>query len=298
MRFLTTLALLPFTLLGLNGLSAESWVRGSAVALKASGGVEITVPSDGVTYESFDQPRYFPGIFSCRAQSRGKVLIRTSNQMVLAFQGEGFFAVERFEGLSTSDQWDEDGMEETRSRMILNLRRGELMIDSRELSEASRLVLETPFGRIAGVEALLLVRIEFDQRSGIYDFTVSTFEGIVRLADLRQESYTVYPGQRISGAGNYEAPAVEIGKQTDEIREKFEDFLKSVEELDATQVDQSELQSHTRALQDSENVSTVSPASGEKRRRPRVIEFAPLAEPVTPFRGELKPSSDDQADLF
>ena len=33
-------------------------------------------------------------------------------------------------------------------------------------------------------------------------------------------------------------------------------------------------------------------------RRPIVIEFAREAKPVTPFRGEIRPPSADQADLF
>ncbi len=33
-------------------------------------------------------------------------------------------------------------------------------------------------------------------------------------------------------------------------------------------------------------------------RRPIVIEYAREAKPVTPFRGDVKPPSADQADLF
>lgn len=302
MRFLTTFATLTLVL-GLNELSAEAWVRGSAVVLEASGEVEISVSTEGATYEIFDQPRYLPGIFSCRAQARGSVLMQMSNKMVLAFRGEGFFSVERFEGLFGIDGANENSLEETQSRMILNLRRGELMIDSRRLPGASKLVLETPFGRIIGAKAVLLVQIEFDYRSGIYVFTISSVEGTVRLSDLRQQSYTIYPGQRISGAGSYQAPAIEVGDQTEQIREKFERFFATLENLDSERVDQLKLQAHLQPLRNPEKTVPSSHSSGEgskdaMKKRPRVIEFAPMAESVAPFRGEIKPPSNDQADLF
>ena len=303
MRFLTISAILSLSLLGLNCLSAGVWVRGSAVALESSGEVQIAVPTSGLTYESFDQPKYFPGIFSCRAQPGGEVLIQMSNQMRLAFQGEGFFSVERVESLFADNQAADASLEAARDRMILNLRRGALIIDSRELSEASRLVLETPFGRITGVKNVLLVQIEFDHRSGIYDFTISSVEGIARLHDHRGQSYEIYPGQRISGAGSYLAPAIEVGEQMNEIVEEFQAYFKTLEKLDPERVDPEQLQAHLKVLPRLENTATAARLSAEAsggtiRKRPRIIEYAPAAKPITPFRAEVKPPSDFQADLF
>jgi len=272
--------------------------------LEASGGVELTVPAEDATYESFDQPTYFSGIFSTRAEADGSAIIYTSNGMTLAFSGEGYFSVERFEGLfgiRTGDAPDE--LKETRSRMILNLRRGELLIDSRSLTADSKFVVQTPFGRIASVKAVLFIRIEFDYRSGIYDFTISCTEGTVRLTDLRQQTYSIYAGQRISGAGSYLAPAVEVGDQTDQIREQFELFFDTLDGLDLSQIDLAELGAHTEALPELEDESTTSFRLSNERptqesKRPRVIEFAPRAESITPFRGEVRPPSDHQAELF
>jgi len=289
--------------MGLNGLSAGVWVRGSAVALESSGEVQIVVPASGLSYESFEQPNYFPGTFSCRAQQGGTVLIQLSNRVRFAFRGEGFFSVERVESLFADNQAVDASLGATKDRMILNLRRGTLIIDSRELSEASRLVLETPFGRIIAAKAVLLVQIEFDHRSGIYDFTISSAEGMARLHDHRRQSYEIYPGQRLSGAGSYLTPAIEVGKQMNEIREEFQAYFKTLEQLDPARIDLQRLQAHLKVLPRLEHTATAARLSAERsggtiRKRPRIIEFAPSAGPITPFRAEVRPPSDFQADLF
>lgn len=274
------------------------------MVVEASGGVQVRVPAVGETYDKFEQPTYFSGIFSSHVQAGGSALFRTSNGMTLSFRGAGHFSVERFEGLfDLMDDDDQDQLAETRSRMILNLRRGELLVDSRSLTADSRFVIETPFGRISSVKAVLLVRIEFDYRSEIYDFTISCAEGTVRLRDLRGETYSIYAGQRIAGAGSYVAPAIEVGNQTEQIREKFELFFETLERPELAKIDESKLRAHTEALPDLEDRSTTSfrlshERSTKEDKRPRVIEFAPRAERVTPFRGEVEPPSDFQADLF
>jgi hypothetical protein len=303
MRILTIIFTLALVL-GIRSVVAEAWVRGSAVVIEATGGVEVRVPAEGEVYDSFEKPRYLSGIFSSYAQSDGSALFHTSNGMTLAFRGEGHFSVERFEGLFDIDSGvEQDELAETRSRMILNLRRGELLIDSRSLTADSKFVIETPFGRISSVKAVLLVRIEFDYRSGIYDFTISCTEGTVRLSDKRKQSYSIYAGQRIAGAGSYSAPAIEVGDQTDQIREKFDLFFEALERLNLDKVDQAELRAHMEALPDLEDTTNTAyrllhDRPKEEGKRPRVIEFAPQAEYVTPFRGEVKPPSDFQADIF
>lgn len=303
MRIFPIFALLTLTL-SVRFVSAEAWVRGSAMVLEASGGVEVTVPAAGESYDAFEKPVYFPGIFSSRAQPNGSALMHTSNGMTLAFRGEGYFSVERFEGVFGINEAEaQDQLKETRSRMILNLRRGELLIDSRSLTADSKFVVETPFGRISSMKAVLLIRIEFDYRSEIYDFTISCEEGTVRLSDLQGQSYSIYAGQRIAGAGSYSAPAVEVGDQTDRILEKFELFRKTLDGLDFDKIDQAQLRAHAKPLSDFEDVASTSfrlsnERPSTKTKRPRIIEFAPRAEAITPFRGEVKPPSDFQAELF
>lgn len=290
------------TLLGLSAVSAEVWVRGSAVALSASGAVRIEVPANGQSYESFDSPQYFPGIFNCRAEQAGSVFILLSSQLRLAFRGEGFFSVERAESFFDTLPGPEASPEASRERITLNLRRGELIIDSRGLSDAAKLILETPFGRISAVRGVVLLQVEFDRRSGIYDFTISSAEGMARLFDLRGQAYDVYPGQRLSGAGSYLTPAIEVGEQMTEIREKLQAYFAMQDVMDPAQVDPMQLQAHLAVIPGPEQsdgpIGSRTEPSKSSARRPRVIEFAPAAEPFSPFRAEVKPPSDFQADLF
>lgn len=291
------------SILGMHIAQAEAWVRGAATVLEASGGVKIDISASGTTYESFDQPIYFPGIFSSDAEPGGSVLIHTSNGINLLFQGEGVFSVERFEGLFGNDPDGGGELVEAQSRMILNLRRGELLIDSRTLTGDSRFIVETPFGRISSVKAVLQIQIEYDYRSSIYDFTISCAEGNVRLRDLRKEVYSIYAGQRISGAGSFSAPAIEVAAQTDEIREKFERFFETLDGLDLEKIDRVKLRARMQGLAEgvdvtASNFSNPQEKSPEDARWPRIIEYAPQAEAITPFRGEVRPPSDYQADIF
>ena len=287
----------------MNGLMAESWVRGAVTVLESSGVVSIDVPSEDARYDDFTKPVYFSGLFSARAQSDGSVLLHTSNKVTLSFSGEGVFSIERFESIVGGDPAAQGKFSETDSRMILGLRRGELLIDTRSLPQDSKFVVETPLGRIFCVKAVLKIGIEHDYRSGIYNLTISTSDGMVRFIDIRREVYTIYAGQRISGAGSYFEPAVEVGAQTDDMREEFEDFIVVLDGLDLEAIDQAELRSHSlelRAVKEVEAALTHIPEEGvpTETRRPRVIEFAPRAEYVTPFRAEVEPPSDWQADLF
>lgn len=288
--------------IGLRALPAEVWVRGAAVGLESSGEVELRVPGVEEGHGPFDSPQYFPGVFRCEAQAGGSVFIQMSDQTRLNFRGAGFFSVERSDSMFTDLPAYAAGVEPIRSHTILNLRRGELIIDSRQLTEGSKLLLETPFGRITSEKSVLLVQIEFDHRSGIYDFTISSLEGTVRLNDLRRQSYQIYSGQRLSGAGSYLAPAIEVGEQMGSIREKFQAYFTRMERLRNEQVDVEALRAQMKVLAALELPDAASRFSAEgssrNMKRPRIIEYAPRAAPVTPYRAEIKPPSDQQADLF
>lgn len=288
--------------IGLRALPAEVWVRGAAVGLESSGEVEIRVPGFEESYGPFDSPQYFPGVFSCEAQPGGFAFIQMSDQTRLSFRGAGFFSVERSDSMFTDLPSYAAGVEAIRSHTILNLRRGELIIDSRQLTEDSKLLLETPFGRITAENSVLLVQIEFDHRSGIYDFTISSMEGTARLSDLRRQSYQIYSGQRLSGAGTYLAPAIEVGEQMGSIREKFQAYFNRMERLREEQVDVEALRVQMKLLPALELPEATSRFSAERStgnmKRPRIIEYAPRAAPVTPYRAKIKPPSENQADLF
>lgn len=286
---------------GTSALFAETWVRGSVAILEGAGGVTITVPGEEASFQSFEQTAYLPGIFYGRAESGGSILFHTSNGITAAFNGEGVFSVERFEGIIAANAEGEDQLVETQGRMILGLRRGELLVDTRSLTGDSKFVVETPMGRISCVQAILRIEIKHHYRSGIYDFTISSAEGIVRFTDLRQQVYTIYARQRVSGAGSYAAPAIEVGEQMEDIRESFDAFLATLSRLDFKAIDRAKLLSLRRTLPGLKDPSINElsvPTMSSGAKRPRVIEFAPRAENITPFRADIKAPTSYQAELF
>jgi len=292
-----------FALLLLPALHGASWTRGSAVLLEATGETRITLPGSGEVIESFGEAVYFPAVFSCRTSAGGSIFLSTSNGLNLAFRGPGIFSSERYEGLLAEEAIAAGQLDDTNSRIILSLRRGELVVDSRSLSEDGKLTIETPFGQISCVRSVFMIRIDHDPRSRIYDFVISTQEGDLRLRDRRGEVYSILAGQRISGAGSYFSPAIEIAEQTDRIRETLRSFLSRVDGLNRSQIDRNALKSHLTRM--AYEVERPSPPrrygfSGEDEapRRPRVIEFVPGAQPITPFRGEIKQPDESKADLF
>lgn len=253
--------------------------------------------------EDFAEPVYLPGLFTCRAGADASVVLYASNKATISFDGEGVFSVERFEGVVDETVAAEDERIETESRMIFGMRRGKLLIDTRLLGENSRFMVETPVGRISFVNAVVHLNIQHDNRKGTYDFSLSASDGMVRFIDMRNEIYTIFAGQRLSGAGSYSAPAIEGGEQTPDIRDDIETFTGLVENWDFDAIDRKALLSHTLTLRDYDERADVSQnmtetSGSDPARRPLIIDYAPRAEYLTPFRGEVKPPAAWQADLF
>lgn len=286
-----------------GGLSAEVWMRGAATVLEASGAVRIDIPSEDATYEDFTQPRYFSGQFSVSAASDASVLLLTSNELVFFFSGEGQFGIERFEDYTDTEVQTREMVAAAQSRMILSMRRGKLYMDTRRLTLDSRLVVETPLGRITSFKALMMIEIEYDYRSRIYEFTIACTDGAVRFTDRRGETYSILPGQRISGAGSYSAPAVEVGQLIEELREGFALFDQTLNRVSNESIRRDKLRSHSLILTEVDPVLTVvspplEPVDLSQENKPRVIGFAPWSECISPFRAEIKPPSSFKEDLF
>lgn len=284
-------------------MSAElATVRGAAAVLEKTGDVELIVPGQESLSETYSEfPYYTTGLFSASSSRSGQLFIQTSNQVSLFFEGPGFYGIERFESILNTTSGDLPELAGSQSRMILNLRKGVLVVDARELDEESQLVLEATFGRVFGARALWFIQIEFDQRSGIYDFTIACKDGLVRLTDMRNESYTIYPGQRLAGAGSFLTPAIEVGSHTDQSRERFANFIEVLEAHDPSALDQVALREQIKVIRQAVPTSIGSLPVQVNRtsdRRPIVIEFAPRAPELTPFRGEIRPPSEFQKDIF
>ena len=285
-----------------SSLDAAVSVRGAATILSASAGVEVMIPGKSSSSPAVgEMPSYIPGLFSSRAEHGASLFLHTSNHVNLYFEGKGFFAIERFDDVLDSDEGKEgESGRKGQSRMILNLRKGVLMVDSREMGDGS-FILETPFGRVSGAQAWWFASIEFDQRSGIYDFTIACAEGNLRLTNLNKETFSIFRGQRIAGAGSFIAPSIEIGEHTDQTRDRFGDFAALVERFDPDTLDRDALHAQIQKMPElGENKPELYTSEDVRTsgKRPIVIEFAPRPRPITPFRAEVEPSSNFQADIF
>ncbi|MEO0510109.1 MAG: hypothetical protein AAF065_09650 [Verrucomicrobiota bacterium] len=283
-------------------VGAETTFRGSVAVLEASPKVHLSVLGyEGSSFTPVALPQYLPGLFSATGTQEDYLFLRTSNRMNLFFEGAGFFAVERFEYVAESDPSVSEELKVLQSRMILNLRKGLLLVDCVELCEESQLFVEAPFGQVAGSGAKWFIEIALDPRSGIYGFTIACQEGLVRLTDLRGEVYLIYPGQRLAGAGSSSAPAIEVGEPTDHSRQLFKNFEELLMKHDMTKLDHAALRQQMLVLGEStaaESALTDDSGAPKSNKRPVVIEFSPRAPELTPFRGEVCPPSDAQVDLF
>jgi hypothetical protein len=281
-------------------LSAQSWVRG-ALYLHAVEG-EITLSELGgepSVLGAAQAPVAASGLATCSGEYGSSAFFSTSNRSHIYFEGTGSFAVERLEQIAPDQAvWEAEPQEAGQSRMIINFRAGTIISDNRNMIESSQCLVETPLGRLTVKRALWQMNIVFDPRSQIFDFRIICSSGRVRFTDLQGQHYTLRTGQRLVGAGSRMTPSIEVGEATDDSREQMERY----HDLANIYVDAGdELALYLKRLQPIKKVVqslSQDVVSTESTRRPIVIEHASEPNPVTPFRGELAPPSEWQADFF
>lgn len=279
----------------------QAWVRGAVTLQAVSGEVELT-PFGQASPRRMTQeqlPVTSSGLINCAADYGNSALFSTSNRNYIYFEGDGSFSIERFEQVMPDAQtWAASSSETGQSRMILNFRSGNLIFDSRAMLAASQLLVETPLGRLAIKRALWQMQISFDPRSQIFDFTITCTDGRVRFTDLQGQQYTLRAGQRLAGAGIREMPSIEVGERTERSLEQMDRYK---ELSDLYLVSGLDLEHYLEFLQPIEQASrqTSLPSPVEtSTSRPIIIEYAKEPNLVTPFKGEMKPPSAFQADLF
>lgn len=221
--------------------------------------------------------------------------------MFIQFRGSGEFGVERFEQTEPERSARMSSERESgQSRLLISFRSGHIFIDTRALSGASRVAVETPLGRITSSRALWQMRIAFDQRSGIFDFDIACSSGRLSFTDRRDLSYSLRAGQRLSGAGGWMTPGIEIVEITENEKEAVEDFLSTRDKLEAVA---NRLELYLPVIEQLPALQIESqdiPATIPKREgtTPVIIEYAPWAESLAPFRGEIRAPSAGQFDIF
>lgn len=277
---------------------AEEWRAGAIVAGAASG--EVVIEEIGGTVaaaDSMEAPAYFSGQIRVRTGDRSEVFIRASNQVALLNRGTGFFAIERFE--QTGGVSDAEKVEA--SRMILNLRRGTLVVDNRAVGDRAQLTLETPVGRVSVDRALWFMHIDYDDRKRMYSFTIACADGGLRFTDRGGAQYSVRAGQRLSGVGIVGAPSIDVADLSGEARELFVQFSEYAAAFAEADFDRALLVNKLGPPVTVSSVTEEDPSAPHQTvggRRPLIIEHAPRSAPVTPFRGIVRPLSPQERGLF
>ena len=144
------------------------------------------------------------------------------------------------------------------------------------------------------------MRILFERRSQIFDFTITCAEGRVRFTDLQGQQYTLHAGQRLAGVGSSNTLSIEVGENTKRSLEQMQRYQHLASQYSAATNNLTQYLGHLQVIEQTARRTSALPLADRlnSARRPIVIEYAKEPEPVTPFRGEVKPPSAYQADLF
>lgn len=297
MRLICCILCLPLLPLAAK---VDLW-RGSMALLDHSENVSLEVAGkDPFSTLGADAPLplYLEGVFRLRSAAVGESFLRSSNGVDLFFEGPGDFAVERFDQ-AFSRKGPAQELELERSWLLMNLRKGNLVVDSREATGLEQMVVVAPFGRILAPPGLWSISIDYEVRNQRYDFTVACAEGQVRLTDRQGQTFTLYPGQRLAGVGAFLNPAIEIGEATARSRERFRDFLNLRDTLPLDRLDPAAYRAAMLDLPDLDAVASAPDfSSGRPVREPLVIEYAQPPRELTPFRGVVRRPEAHSSETF
>ncbi|WP_148216356.1 hypothetical protein [Coraliomargarita akajimensis] len=272
--------ILPLLCLGASAscVSAADWVRGALFIPGLPDGVFISCSGEDAL-KADACPAYYPGQAQVVAPGRDEVFIKVSNGIDLSFSGPGEFGFERLEQIRPS------GEEASRSRTIIGLRSGNLLLDSRQLNDESFLIVELPMGRLHVERALFSIDIRFDERSEIYDFRIVSADGVVRFSDHQGAQYYANEAQMLSGAGTSYAPSLEISDITRRVREHFIDYeARSQTVFAGEEIDLGFAEVYA-PIQTAERGVIEAPVS-DAGEDPIVIEYLPHPRPLVPHQAK------------
>ncbi|MEE2988613.1 MAG: hypothetical protein VX372_03490 [Verrucomicrobiota bacterium] len=283
-------------------INAVERVRGGLILHEVVGQVDLKELGKVATRLRVGQmPITTMGLIECEAHSGSSAFFTASNRTAIYFEGSGSFAVERFEQVMPQlADWNTDTVEASQSWMRLSFREGDIIVDNRNMLESSQFLVETPIGRLATKEGLWQMRILFEGRSQIFDFTITCTVGRIRFTDLQGHQYTLRAGQRLSGAGSRMTPSIEVGKTTKRSHEQMHRFQYIASQHSVATNDFTQYLDHLQVIEHATSRTSAQRLASRSNsiRRPIVIEYAKEPEQVTPFRGKVKPPSANQLDLF
>lgn len=154
-------------------------------------------------------------------------------------------------------------------------------------------------GRVTVSAGLWLIEVELNERTRNYNLRLECMDGRLRLTDRRGQNYFVNAGRRLTGAGASETLSIEITQMTEGAIELIDRYLEASANYKASYSAQA-LRDERQEVRKVNHIQTGLSGDGSSATasRPIVIEYAPRAESLTPFRGRLRDISDYEADLF
>lgn len=270
--------------------------RSGAFALMfAKGSVQLALPGgDSGPTEPTDWPYYYPGLMQLKFGSNSQSVWTASNLLSCYQQGRGILEVERFEqnNRAGSDFWS-DPQEQGLSRMILCLRLGDFLFDTRALSSASQLFVELPFVRILDGRGLWSVKVAEQDFKGAYRITIRCRQGMLRVKSQVGEKYELRAGQvlTVQGRSNQLDFTMAALAPRDEV--EFERMLARLSQAQQQQLQSSLAREHMSLMQSFSDLEAglvsdllaVELSDDSENQKPILIEYQNPVAAVLPFRG-------------
>ena len=277
--------------------SASDWWQGAFIIRKYTEGIYAQLlGGQQIYFDEAKAPIYISGLIKLSANEEDSIFLSASNGSSIYFEGLGELAVERFEELKRANS---DTMGE--SNIILNFRSGLLLIDSRSDLNGSSSIIETPVGRLILNNSLISLKINENTKNQLLNFSFVCVAGIIYYAHPDGSIYSILPGQRMIGVGTFNSPKIEISEALPGMKREIERFESVLENNIISANELAGLQSHMIKINNRE-VSTKELIYPEgKYNNPKqsiVIQYMPRPQPVEFYRGELKPLSMEELELF
>ncbi len=231
-----------------------------------------------------------PGNVAIDAAEGGELLILNSNKVIMLMEGAGNLSFERFDqSVDTSMHAD---ITSGKSRMILELKIGRLLIDSSRYAADAHIVLETPFGRLTlGKKSLLSISISENKKRKRFNFEIECSKGSANFTDRSGQPYELYNGQRLSGYSKEGSLSLGFSQVSYSSRSVFKQYDQKLPSFDLAQFDFEIFKPQMKLLfgkdprkNDLQEVSV----SSQRSKRPIVIEVAPRPAPTLPIRAIKK----------
>lgn len=293
MRYIVLVLLLG---LPLDLLFADSRpMRGAVVILEREGAVSVREVETGSLPDLENSPLYLNGLVMLEVEARSSVAMATSSGIFMELLGSGKLEVERLEELLAENV---SGTVSELNQMLLTIREGQLLMDSRKIPASGAVMIETPLGRISSGPAMWSLKLNYNKNIRGYSLELECIEGALRYTNLQGQLYELTSGRRVIGSQNGDTIASEVNYLNLLKRDEVKNFIRKTENA-------SELYDVNTLLTKMQTIDFVQAKAfplTERFSRDRepyiILQLVPRPETTFPFRGKVAPPSSKQTDLF